>query len=97
MRPLLFGENLMKKVTVKAIKPFYWGQFANLMKKPSSEPFEVTEHEYKQLAARKMVVLVEDAASEVESPQPAQKADPAPEPVEPEPEKPKTTRSKTSK
>ncbi|EKZ9178147.1 hypothetical protein RFA54_001602 [Vibrio vulnificus] len=87
----------MKKVTVKAIKPFYWGQFANLMKKPSSEPFEVTEHEYKQLAARKMVVLVEDAASEVESPQPAQKADPAPEPVEPEPEKPKTTRSKTSK
>lgn len=77
----------MKKVTVKALKPFYWGQFANIMKKPNSEPFEVTEYEYNQLKAKGMVELVEDA--------PAQEAEPAPS--EPEPEKPKTTRSKTSK
>lgn len=87
----------MKKVTVKALKPFYWGQFANIMKTPNSEPFEVTEYEYSQLKAKGMVELVEDAPAQETKPQeePAPQAEPAPS--EPEPEKPKTTRSKTSK
>ncbi|MBY8029409.1 hypothetical protein ACGRPS_11075 [Vibrio furnissii] len=87
----------MKNVTVKALKPFYWGQFANIMKTPNSEPFEVTEYEYSQLKAKGMVKLVEDSAEEETKPQeePTPQAEPAPS--EPEPEKPKTTRSKTSK
>lgn len=87
----------MKKVTVKALKPFYWGQFANIMKTPNSEPFEVTEYEYSQLKAKGMVKLVEDSAEEETKPQeePTPQAEPAPS--EPESEKPKTTRSKTSK
>lgn len=87
----------MNKVTVKALKPFYWGQFANIMKTPNSEPFEVTEYEYNQLKAKGMVKLVEDAAA----PEPKLKQDPKPPaepaPSEPESEKPKATRSKTSK
>ncbi|MCG6228133.1 hypothetical protein [Vibrio furnissii] len=87
----------MNKVTVKALKPFYWGQFANIMKTPNSEPFEVTEYEYNQLKAKGMVKLVEDTAA----PEPKLQQDPKPPaepaPSEPEPEKPKATRSKTSK
>lgn len=87
----------MNKVTVRALKPFYWGQFANIMKTPNSEPFEVTEYEYNQLKAKGMVKLVEDAAA----PEPKLQQDPKPQaepaPSEPEPEKPKATRSKTSK
>jgi len=87
----------MNRVTVKALKPFYWGQFANIMKTPNSEPFDVTEYEYKRLSANGMVKLVENAAAPEPKPQqdPKQQAEQAPS--EPEPEKPKTTRSKTSK
>lgn len=87
----------MNKVTVKALKPFYWGQFANIMKTSSSEPFEVTEYEYKQLAAKGMVKLVEGAPAQEEKPQEEPEQQPEPSPSEPEQKKPKTTRSKTSK
>ncbi|MCJ0804034.1 hypothetical protein [Vibrio vulnificus] len=89
----------MNKVTVKALKPFYWGQFSTIMKTSSSDPFEVTEYEYKQLAANGMVKLVEDSAEEETKPQegPDLQAEPAPIDPEPEPKKPKTTRSKTRK
>lgn len=89
----------MSKVTVKALKPFYWGQFANIMKTSSSDPFEVTEYEYKQLAAKGMVKLVEDAPAQEAKLQeePEQQAEPSPSEPEPELKKPKTTRSKTSK
>ncbi|ENM3784692.1 hypothetical protein V9N53_001983 [Vibrio cholerae] len=67
----------MQKVTVKAKKCFYWGQFANEMKTPQSEPFEVTEWEYRQLSSKGMVDLVEDAAKK--EIQPKQESDNQPE------------------
>ncbi|MBT2972311.1 hypothetical protein [Vibrio anguillarum] len=84
----------MNKVMVKAIKSFYWGVFANQLKTPRSEPFEVTPHECKQLLDNKLVVIVteEDVlVDDIENNQPDTntKTDPElqsePEP-EPEPE-----------
>ncbi|ENM3721006.1 hypothetical protein Q3S85_000690 [Vibrio cholerae] len=76
----------MQKVTVKAKKCFYWGPFANEMKTPQSEPFEVTEWEYRQLSSKGMVDLVEDAAKK--EIQPKQESDKHPEqPSQPESDK----------
>lgn len=83
----------MQKVTVKAKKCFYWGQFANEMKTPQSEPFEVTEWEYRQLSSKGMVELVEDA--EKKEIQPNQESDNQPEqPSQPEAQAKKTRRTK---
>ncbi|ENM3904717.1 hypothetical protein EFU53_003296 [Vibrio cholerae] len=84
----------MQKVTVKAKKCFYWGPFANEMKTPQSEPFEVTEWEYRQLSSKGMVDLVEDAAKK--EIQPKQESDNQPEqPSQPEAQAKKTRRTKT--
>ncbi|KQA29515.1 hypothetical protein F546_05195 [Vibrio paracholerae 877-163] len=84
----------MQKVTVKAKKCFYWGPFANEMKTPQSEPFEVTEWEYRQLGSKGMVELVEEGAKK-ENP-PKQEADKQPEqPSQPEAQAKKTRRTKT--
>ncbi|HAS4952651.1 TPA: hypothetical protein I7D81_002237 [Vibrio cholerae] len=84
----------MQKVTVKAKKCFYWGSFANEMKTPQSEPFEVTEWEYRQLSSKGMVELVEEGAKK-ENP-PKQEADKQPEqPSQPEVQAKKTRRTKT--
>lgn len=84
----------MQKVTVKAKKCFYWGPFANEMKTPQSEPFEVTEWEYRQLSSKGMVELVEEGAKK-ENP-PKQEADKQPEkPSQPEAQAKKTRRTKT--
>lgn len=83
----------MQKVTVKAKKCFYWGQFSNEMKTPQSEPFEVTEWEYRQLSSKGMVDLVEDAAKK--EIQPKQESDNQPEqPSQPEAQAKKTRRTK---
>ncbi|EGR0073196.1 hypothetical protein [Vibrio cholerae] len=83
----------MQKVTVKAKKCFYWGQFANEMKTPQSEPFEVTEWEYRQLSSKGMVDLVEDAAKK--EIQPNQESDKQPEqPSQQEAQAKKTRRTK---
>ncbi|WP_114774158.1 hypothetical protein [Vibrio cholerae] len=83
----------MQKVTVKAKKCFYWGPFANEMKTPQSEPFEVTEWEYRQLSSKGMVDLVEDAAKK--EIQPKQESDNQPEqPSQPEAQAKKTRRTK---
>ncbi|EOX4278482.1 hypothetical protein ACPF34_001509 [Vibrio cholerae] len=85
----------MQKVTVKAKKCFYWGPFANEMKTPQSEPFEVTEWEYRQLSSKGMVDLVEDAAKK--EIQPKQESDNQPEqPSQPEAQAKKTRRTKTT-
>ncbi|ENV1281908.1 hypothetical protein ACE25E_002546 [Vibrio cholerae] len=82
----------MQKV-VKAKKCFYWGPFANEMKTPQSEPFEVTEWEYRQLSSKGMVDLVEDA--EKKEIQPNQESDKQPEqPSQPEAQAKKTRRTK---
>ncbi|MFA0901914.1 hypothetical protein [Vibrio cholerae] len=84
----------MQKVTVKAKKCFYWGPFANEMKTPQSEPFEVTEWEYRQLSSKGMVDLVEDATKK--EIQPNQESDKHPEqPSQPEAQAKKTRRTKT--
>ncbi len=84
----------MQKVTVKAKKCFYWGPFANEMKTPQSEPFEVTEWEYRQLSSKGMVELVEEGAKK-ENP-PKQEADKQLEqPSQPEAQAKKTRRTKT--
>lgn len=84
----------MQKVTVKAKKCFYWGPFANEMKTPQSEPFEVTEWEYRQLSSKGMVDLVEDAAKK--EIQPKQGSDNQPEqPSQSEAQAKKTRRTKT--
>ncbi|MCO7020904.1 hypothetical protein [Vibrio paracholerae] len=84
----------MQKVTVKAKKCFYWGPFANEMKTPQSEPFEVTEWEYRQLSSKGMAELVEEGAKK-ENP-PKQEADKQPEqPSQPEAQAKKTRRNKT--
>ncbi|EOW9496695.1 hypothetical protein ACOCGS_001179 [Vibrio cholerae] len=83
----------MQKVTVKAKKCFYWGPFANEMKTPQSEPFEVTEWEYRQLSSKGMVDLVEDA--EKKEIQTNQESDNKPEqPLQPEAQAKKTRRTK---
>ncbi|EMC8696591.1 TPA: hypothetical protein NIK62_000164 [Vibrio cholerae] len=85
----------MQKVTVKAKKCFYWGPFANEMKTPQSEPFEVTEWEYRQLSSKAMVDLVEDAAKK--ETQPKQESDKQPEqPSQPEAQAKKTRRTKNT-
>lgn len=85
----------MQKVTVKAKKCFYWGPFANEMKTPQSEPFEVTEWEYRQLSSKGMVDLVEDAAKK--EIQPKHESDNQPEqPSQPEAQAKKTRRTKTT-
>ncbi|HGS4994517.1 TPA: hypothetical protein ACMDP7_001667 [Vibrio cholerae] len=83
----------MQKVTVKAKKCFYWGPFANEMKTPQSEPFEVTEWEYRQLSSKGMVDLVED--TEKKEAKPNQGSDKQPEqPSQPEAQAKKTRRTK---
>ncbi|MCG3743089.1 hypothetical protein EXA18_06250 [Vibrio cincinnatiensis] len=85
----------MKKVTVKAKKCFYWGRFANQMKKPSSEPFEVTEWEYQQLNAKGMVDLAEGPSQEEpEAAEPSKDEGPSQE--EPEAAKPQKRGRKTT-
>ncbi|MCX9588887.1 hypothetical protein [Vibrio cholerae] len=84
----------MQKVTVKAKKCFYWGPFANEMKTPQSEPFEVTEWEYRQLSSKGMVELVEEGAKKEHPPK--QEADKQPEQLsQPEAQAKKTRRTKT--
>ncbi|EMN6272643.1 hypothetical protein WB484_001313 [Vibrio cholerae] len=83
----------MQKVTVKAKKCFYWGPFANEMKTPQSEPFEVTEWEYRQLSSKGMVDLVEDA--EKNEIQPNKESDNQPEqPSQPEAQAKRPRRTK---
>ncbi|HDG1726524.1 TPA: hypothetical protein PFE81_003084 [Vibrio cholerae] len=84
----------MQKFTVKAKKCFYWGPFANEMKTPQSEPFEVTEWEYRQLSSKGMVELVEEGAKKEHPPK--QEADKQQEqPSQPEAQAKKTRRTKT--
>ncbi|WP_417393658.1 hypothetical protein [Gimesia sp.] len=69
----------MKDVLVKAKKSFYLGK---AVKTRRSEPFEVTEHEYKQLSAKGLVDLVTSntdttPTSETSEPSSASPADPA--------------------
>ncbi|MBF4433202.1 hypothetical protein ERJ77_01565 [Vibrio anguillarum] len=98
----------MNKVMVKAVKSFYWGVFANLLKTPRSEPFEVTEHECKQLLDNKLVVIVTDESPELADnisqseqapetvPEPEPISEPEPVPV-PEPEQKKPRAKRTTK
>lgn len=86
---------------VKAVKSFYWGVFANLLKTPRSEPFEVAEHECKQLLDKKLVVIVTDESPELadnisqseQAPEPDPIAEPVPEPEQKKPRAKRTTKA----